>query len=85
MPSHAVWLLLLVLLQYLLVNRFGFSPSNIVVLRDDEVSRGRDFVPYRDVILRACSWLVADAKPGDSLFFHCSGHGSRAKDPTCED
>jgi hypothetical protein len=70
--------------QYLLTNRFGFSPSQIVVLRDDDHSKGRDFVPFRDVILRACSWLVADAKPGNSLFFHYSGHGSRMKDPTCE-
>lgn len=54
------------------------------MLRDDDHSKGRDFVPFRDVILRACSWLVADAKPGDSLFFHYSGHGSRMKDPTCE-
>jgi hypothetical protein len=34
--------------------------------------------------MRACNWLVADAKPGDSLFFHYSGHGGRMKDPTCE-
>lgn len=71
-------------MQYLLTSRFGFSPSQIVVLRDDDYSKGRDFIPYRDVIMRACSWLVADAKPGDSLFFHYSGHGGSMKDPTCE-
>lgn len=71
-------------MQYLLTSKFGFSPSQIVVLRDDDGSRGRDFVPFRDVIMRACSWLVADAKPGDSLFFQYSGHGGRKRDPTCE-
>jgi hypothetical protein len=71
-------------MQYLLTSKFGFSPSQIVVLRDDDHSRGREFIPYRDVIMRACSWLVADAKPGDSLFFQYSGHGGRMKDPTCE-
>jgi hypothetical protein len=55
-----------------------------VLQRDDDYSKGRDFIPYRDVIMRACSWLVADAKPGDSLFFHYSGHGGSMKDPTCE-
>lgn len=69
--------------QYLLTNKLGFSPSQIVVLRDDDFSRGRDFVPTRDVVLRACSWLISDARPGDSLFFHYSGHGGRMKDPTC--
>ena len=36
--------------QYLLVNKFGFSPSQIVVLRDDDYSKGRDFIPYRWVL-----------------------------------
>jgi hypothetical protein len=26
------------------------------------------------------NWLVRDAKPHDSLFFHYSGHGGQAKD-----
>lgn len=72
-------------MHYLLTNRFGFSPSQIVVLRDDDYSKGREFIPYRDVIMRACSWLVADAKPGDSLFFHYSGHGGSMKDPTFQE
>jgi hypothetical protein len=71
-------------MQYMLTSKFGFSPNQIVILRDDDHSRGRDFIPYRDVIMRACSWLVANAKPGDSLFFQYSGHGGRLKDPTCE-
>lgn len=25
-------------------------------------------------------WLVKDAKPNDSLFFHYSGHGGQTKD-----
>ncbi|KDN48602.1 hypothetical protein RSAG8_02589, partial [Rhizoctonia solani AG-8 WAC10335] len=30
--------------------------------------------------LKAMQWLVQDAKPNDSLFFHYSGHGGQTKD-----
>lgn len=69
-------------MHFLLTNKLGFDAANIVVLRDDDLSRGPDFFPTRAVVTRACSWLVADARPGDSLFWHYSGHGSRQKDPT---
>ncbi|KAF9507138.1 hypothetical protein BS47DRAFT_341716 [Hydnum rufescens UP504] len=37
-------------------------------------------IPTRANIIRAMQWLVRDAHPDDSLFFHYSGHGGQAKD-----
>ena len=31
-------------------------------------------------MMNAIEWLIKGAKPGDSLFFHYSGHGSQVKD-----
>lgn len=36
--------------------------------------------PTRQNILDAMRWLVRNAKPHDSLFFHYSGHGGQTKD-----
>lgn len=36
--------------------------------------------PTRANILKYMAWLVQDAKPGDRLFLHYSGHGSWEKD-----
>ncbi|KAA1467452.1 peptidase C14 [Dentipellis sp. KUC8613] len=57
---------------------FGYRRDDIVVLTDDQqdpMSR-----PTKDNILRAMQWLVRDAHPNDSLFFHYSGHGGQTKD-----
>lgn len=36
-------------------------------------------IPTRDNMIRAMQWLVKDAQPNDSLFFHYSGHGGQTK------
>jgi len=36
--------------------------------------------PTKQNLLRAMHWLVKDARPNDSLFFHYSGHGGQTKD-----
>lgn len=36
--------------------------------------------PTKANILRAMHWLVKDARPNDSLFFHYSGHGGQTAD-----
>lgn len=59
--------------------RFGFTaPGSIVVLRDD--TRQPDYVSTRANIMRGLQWLMQDQRPGDSLFFHFSGHGSQTAD-----
>ncbi|NEQ44075.1 MAG: DUF4384 domain-containing protein [Leptolyngbya sp. SIOISBB] len=59
---------------YLLVHRFGFNPRDIVRLTDQQATR--------EGILNAFEeHLIKQAKPGDVVVFHFSGHGSRVLDP----
>ena len=52
----------------------GFNSANMRVLTDDLQDSSRQ--PTKANILRDLRWLVQGAQPGDSLFFHFSGHGS---------
>lgn len=55
----------------------GFRAGDMVVLTDETSNpRAR---PTRAIITAAMHWLVKDSRPGDSLFFHYSGHGAQAK------
>jgi hypothetical protein len=55
-------------MEYLLKTKFGYH--DIRLLRDDGKGNTK---PTRRNILASIKWLVADARPGDSLFFHFSG------------
>ena len=68
-------------LQYeLLVHRFGFDPNDIVIVSDN--AKTNDLKPTRANILRVFQdHLIQQAKPGDVVVFHYSGHGSLVKDP----
>jgi len=48
------------------------------MLTDDAQNQRQ--VPTKQNIIAAMEWLVRDAKPHDSLFFHYSGHGGQTKD-----
>lgn len=50
---------------------FGYARDDMVILTDDQ--RNPMSQPTKSNILRAMHWLVKDAKPNDSLFFHFSG------------
>ncbi|CAN6346327.1 unnamed protein product [Urochloa humidicola] len=65
-----------------LVDRFGFDESGIRVLVDDG-SGGPQ--PTGANIRRELARLVGDARPGDMLFFHYSGHGTRLPAETGQD
>lgn len=56
----------------LLVDVFDFPENNIHVLTDSSVTKER--------VLAEWKWLLKNAKPGDNLVFHFSGHGSYVKD-----
>jgi hypothetical protein len=56
-----------ILLKYL-----GFTVSNIRVIVDDRATK--------KAIIERLKWLVKDAKSGDRLLFHFSGHGSQVRD-----
>uniref|UniRef100_A0A0D9V6S3 Peptidase C14 caspase domain-containing protein n=1 Tax=Leersia perrieri TaxID=77586 RepID=A0A0D9V6S3_9ORYZ len=57
-----------------LVDRFGFEEDDIRVLVDRDSSGTQ---PTGANIRRALAQLVGEARPGDFLFFHYSGHGTR--------
>lgn len=57
---------------------FGYKREDMVLLTDDQQNPMSQ--PTKANILRAMHWLVKDARPNDSLFFHYSGHGGRTKD-----
>ncbi|KAJ1516734.1 Ca(2+)-dependent cysteine protease [Coelomomyces lativittatus] len=63
-----------------LINRYGFqdTPHTMATLTDDQTVSHR--IPTRKNIITAMQWLVAGAAPGDSLFFHFSGHGGQQRD-----
>lgn len=58
------------LLMYkVLSERYGFKKENIDLMTDQECTK--------DNMLKHLRMLVKDAKPGDTIFFHYSGHGSQ--------
>jgi hypothetical protein len=64
--------------EELLVHRFGFSRRDIVTLIDQQATRSGILTAFND-------HLIQQAKPGDVVVFHFSGHGSRIVDPNpCE-
>ncbi|XP_074571984.1 metacaspase-4-like [Curcuma longa] len=65
-----------------LVERFGFAEDDITVLIDTDDSYT---MPTGANIRRALAGLVADAQPGDILFVHYSGHGTRVPAETGDD
>ena len=50
---------------------FGYAREDMVLLTDDQQNPMSQ--PTKANIVRAMHWLVKDAKPNDSLFFHYSG------------
>ncbi|QKX56242.1 uncharacterized protein TRUGW13939_03343 [Talaromyces rugulosus] len=57
---------------------FGYAREDMVLLTDDQQNPMSQ--PTKANILRAMHWLVKDAEPNDSLFFHYSGHGGQTPD-----
>ena len=65
--------------QELLIHHFGFNLSDILRLTSDETP---DKQPTRNNILTAFEeHVIKQAKPGDVVVFHFSGHGSRLPEP----
>ncbi|MFM5983249.1 MAG: caspase family protein [Sphaerospermopsis kisseleviana] len=60
--------------QELLVHRFGFNPQDILTLTDQQATRKGILTAFEE-------HLINQAKPGDVVVFHFSGHGSRVIDP----
>ncbi|KAF4334999.1 metacaspase-1 [Fusarium beomiforme] len=64
-----------------LSEHFGYKREDMVILTDDQQNPMSQ--PTKQNILRAMHWLVKDARPNDSLFFHYSGmnHASEPRAP----
>lgn len=62
-------------IRSVLINNCGYNPQNIRLLTEDEQVK-----PTRQNIENNIKWLVTNCLPGDTLFFHYSGHGSFVKD-----
>ncbi|KAI8339206.1 caspase domain-containing protein [Chlamydoabsidia padenii] len=61
-----------------LISSYNFREEDMVILTDDQ-SDPR-FIPTRQNMISGMQWLVANAQPNDSFFFHFSGHGGSVKD-----
>ncbi len=63
----------------LLIHRFGFNPKDILLVTDEDKS---EISPTRAGILQAFEeHLIKQAKPGDVVVYHFSGHGAQVVDP----
>ncbi|XP_043715300.1 metacaspase-1-like isoform X2 [Telopea speciosissima] len=64
-------------MRHLLINKFNFPESSIIMLTEDETDPNR--IPTKHNLRMALYWLVQGCQPGDSLVFHYSGHGSQQR------
>ncbi|KAE8668265.1 Detected protein of confused Function [Hibiscus syriacus] len=65
-------------MRELLITKFGYPNEWIRSLTEEELDRR--FIPTRKNMEDWLRWLVKDCRPGDSLLFYFSGHGSRVRD-----
>ncbi|KAF9188356.1 Ca(2+)-dependent cysteine protease [Haplosporangium sp. Z 767] len=61
-----------------IIRQFGFREEDTISLTDDQQDPTR--IPTRANIIAGMQWLVKDARPNDSFFFHFSGHGGQTVD-----
>ena len=62
------------------VLNFHFTLRHIYNFQDEEIRVLTDSSATYDNILLKLEWLIQNARSGDLLFFHFSGHGSQIKD-----
>lgn len=60
--------------RHLLMYRFGFKDSDIKILKSKAATREGILTAFNE-------HLIKQAKPGDVVVFHFSGHGSQVADP----
>ena len=51
-----------------------------MLLLTNEKSRGPEYQPTTENIMKALQWMMTDVRRGDVLFFHFSGHGGQKPD-----
>ena len=66
-----------------LLKRNGYpDDGSHMLLLSDEKSRGPEYQPTTENIVKALKWIMRDVRRGDVLFFHFSGHGGQVPDKT---
>ncbi|MFB2977248.1 caspase family protein [Microseira sp. BLCC-F43] len=60
--------------RLLLIHRFGFNPKYLLILTERQATREGILQVFEE-------HLIKQAKPGDVVVYHYSGHGSRIFDP----
>lgn len=60
------------LINKVITEQYGFIDSEIRMLLDNAATTA--------AMLESLEWLIADAMPGDVIYFHYSGHGSQMRD-----
>ncbi|KAJ4728936.1 Metacaspase-1-like [Melia azedarach] len=70
-------------MKYLLINRFKFPESSIIMLTEEETDPLKRPTKYN--MRMGLYWLMQGCQPGDSLLFHFSGHGSQQRNYTGEE
>lgn len=63
--------------QQLLIHRFGFNLKDILMLTDAQATRQGILSAFEE-------HLIKQAKPGDVVVYHFSGHGSQVRDADCD-
>ncbi|MDB9313500.1 caspase family protein [Spirulina sp. CS-785/01] len=63
-----------ILQRQLLIHRYGFNPQDVVMLLDEQATRQGMLEAFEE-------HLIKQAKPGDVVVYHYSGHGSLVQDP----
>lgn len=63
----------------MLVDAYGYSGQNVVVLRDDNTGSAGT-MPTRANILAGMKSVVAQSVAGDEVWIHYSGHGTQVND-----
>ena len=61
--------------------QYNFKPEDVVILTDD--AEDPRLQPTRENMLNAMRWLVYEAQPHDSLFFHCTFCEALSCDALC--
>ncbi len=72
---------------HLLVHRFGFNPKDILIVADNPLDGidAQPLLPTRENILGAFEQhLIRQAKAGDTVVFHYSGHGALVRDRSAQ-
>jgi uncharacterized caspase-like protein len=63
--------------EQLLIHQFGFNSNDILVLTNEQATRQGILTAFKE-------HLIKQAKPGDVVVYHFSGHGSQVPDPDCD-